>query len=182
MWDIRLFFRDIFGFLLHLGSKSEVWKASGDERAALIGKDVAVQNSKMAAQIDPGDAAFHSKAFIGAVIYVGDLIGACDDVLARRVIDHDIRVAAFGNDALARPDAVELGRIGAKDLRHLFKADAAGTDAIGIEQNASGLYAGQAAGDLGEVSPAGILLLEGKGAVIGGHRLHRAVCNRPGKV
>ena len=112
------------------------------------------------------------EALKGVVVHVVGLVSRRDDALARRVIDHDVRVAALGQDALARIGAVQLGRIFRQEPRHLLLGDAALGHAVGIQQDAAGLHAGQTAGNLGKIVLSRVLLRQGEGAVVGGNGLN----------
>ena len=92
-----------------------------------------------------------------------------------RIVDHDIRVSAGCDTALAGIEAVQLGGILAENAAHCGQVDAAAGHTGGIHHLTPGLHAGQTAGNGGEISLSRQLLLGGKGAVVGGYCLYAAL-------
>ena len=144
----------------------------------LAGLNLAAVDGELAAQIDLLDDALRAEALERGIIDVRDLVGRGDASSFGRIDDDDVGVAARCEDTLARERAVELCRVFGQNLSHLLRRDAALGHALGVEQDAARLHAGQAAGDLREVALSGVLLRQGEAAMVGGDGLDRAVGQR----
>ncbi len=91
---------------------------------------------------------------------------------AAGVVNHDVRVGPRLEGPLPGEEAVQLRRVLAEKAAHLGHAELPPCHAAGPHQLPPGLHPGEAAGNPGEILPAHLLLLQGEGAVVRGHRLN----------
>src|SRR5580692_9351260 len=95
-----------------------------------------------------------------------------DGVLTIRIEDHQIRVAAHGDRALARIQTEKLCRSGRNHFHKTIHAESSPGDTARINEAHAVLDAWTAVRDLGEVVSAQFFLLfETEGTVIGRHHL-----------
>ena len=136
--------------------------------------DPAVLDHQAAAQVDLSDAALGAQTLKGRVAGLCDHVARGEDVAGLGIVDHDVRVGARGDDALAGIEPVELRGIFAQGAAHSGDGYSARGDAAGVDDLAARLHAGQTAGDPREVLAAHVLLREGERAVVGGDGLDLA--------
>ena len=100
----------------------------------------------------------------------------------RRVVDHEVRVGADGNDPLAAGQPEHPCRRRRADLHPALLADAARDDAAVVHQVHPVLDARQPVGDLAEVALAQLLLVvEVERAVVGRDDLEVVLDDRPSR-
>ena len=84
-------------------------------------QDSAVLHNLAAPEPDRADAACGDKALIGRVAGLGNAVLAANHMAVAGIIDHNITVAAGGQNALAGIETVQLCGIFAENSAHLRK-------------------------------------------------------------
>ena len=91
-----------------------------------------------------------------------------------RVEHDDVGIGPDGNRALLRVDIQNLRDVGRGDCDKFVHRDPARGHAMRPQQRKPILKPACAVRDLGEITPAHLLLLGGKGAMVGGHHRQRS--------
>ena len=136
---------------MSISSRSQAALAAPDVFALRPCQDTALVDRQLAPQPHLLDGAPGHHALVGVVVRGAHHVLGADDVICRRVVHHDIRVRALGDDALAGEHPVQLGGVLRQHAAHGRQTDLPGGHAEGIEQLAPRLHTGQAAGNGGEI-------------------------------
>src|SRR6185437_12702031 len=145
---------------------AEIVAASG------AGEEVTFVYDELASGVDLAGVSAYFEALEHGVVDAHVVGGGADGVFGVGVPEDDVGVAAGGDGSLLRIHAEDLCRGGRGDFDEAVEGEAAGVDAMMVDQLHPVFDAGAAVGDFGEVVLAeGLLVGEAKGAVVGGDNL-----------
>src|SRR6185437_942594 len=140
------------------------------------GEEVAGVYDELASGVDLAGVSAYFEAFEHGVVDAHVVGGGADGVLGVGVPEDEVGVAAGGDGSLLWVHAEYFCRGGCGDFDEAVEGEAAGVDAVMIDQLHPVLDAGAAIGDFGEVVLTERFLVgEAEGAVVGGDDLQVVV-------